>query len=51
MKFHWGTGGICFTSYKFSPELRSVLCVLLDLFLLQVPNHIFTQVQRSNQFG
>ena len=28
-------------SHKFSSELRAVLSVLLDLFLLQVPNHTF----------
>ena len=52
MKFHWGTGGSrSLTSYKFSPELRAELSVLLDLFLLQVPNHTFIPVQGSNQLS
>ena len=36
---------------KFSPEQRAVLNVLLDLFLPQFSNHIFIQVQRSNQLS
>ena len=47
--FYWGTSGRSWPSYKFSPELRVVLSVLLDLFLLQVPNHTFIAVQSSYQ--
>ena len=36
---------------KFSPEVRVVLSVLLDLFLRQVPNHTSIPVQRSNQLS
>ena len=48
---HWRTGGKSWTSYKFSPALRAVLSVLLHLFLLQVLNHTFVPVQRSNQLS